>query len=214
MVGRHVSNKAIRLKKAVFYALTLVVALPGLTSVAHASKAHAHGQAELNIAIDAETITLNLVSPLDNLTGFEHAPRTPEQHTRARQAAEHLQNADQLFIPDPGAGCTLDSVDLESAILVSSSTQADKTAAGTPAAPVKDTGQHAHTPGYGTNETHADVELTATFQCENTSVARFINTTLFDTFKRLQTMSVQIASPNGQGGLTLKRGTQRIALPG
>ncbi len=206
-------NKAVRLKKTVLYALPLLFALPGLTTFAHAGNPHTHGQAALNIALDTETLTLNLVSPLDNLTGFEHAPRTPEQHARARQAAELLQNADQLFIPDPGAGCTLDSVDLESAILVSSGAQGDQTAAGTPSTHVKDTGQHTHTSGHGTHDTHADVELTATFLCENASAAHFIDTTLFESFKRLQTMSVQIASPHGQSGLTLKRGTQRIALP-
>ena len=46
---------------------------------AHDNKAHVHGSAVLQVVMDGETVELALQSPLDNLVGFEHAPRTESQ---------------------------------------------------------------------------------------------------------------------------------------
>src|SRR5690606_12673416 len=43
---------------------------------AHDNKAHVHGSAVLQVVMDGETVELALQSPLNNLLGFEHAPRT------------------------------------------------------------------------------------------------------------------------------------------
>lgn len=52
--------------------LSVLVLLP---ATLHAGeKAHQHGVAILEVAVDGGTLRLRLESPLNNLAGFEHAP--------------------------------------------------------------------------------------------------------------------------------------------
>jgi hypothetical protein len=56
---------------------TVLFALCLTPLLAHAGgKAHVHGVATLDIAVEARKITVQLESPLDNLLGYERTPRT------------------------------------------------------------------------------------------------------------------------------------------
>jgi hypothetical protein len=63
------SRKLAALAAAVLFGATLPV------PQARAAAAHAHGAAELGVAVDGPTVTLQLRSPLDSLLGFERAWR-------------------------------------------------------------------------------------------------------------------------------------------
>lgn len=45
--------------------------------------AHEHGAASLRVAVDGGLPTMTSSNPLENLLGFEHAPRTPARRTLA-----------------------------------------------------------------------------------------------------------------------------------
>lgn len=160
----------------------LACALP-----AWAGKAHEHGAARLDVAVDGTTLTIALDTPLDGLLGFERAPRSEAEKRAAEKAVATLRAADKLFAIDPAARCTPASVDLVSAPLK----------VGT-AAPAKDDG-------------HGDLEGTFTFQCQ--VVPAFVDAGLFQAFPRLSRIDVQVAAPKGQHKQVLKRPAQRIALP-
>jgi hypothetical protein len=65
-----------------------ILALAASASVwAHSPGAHVHGLAVLEIAIDSETIQVNLITPLHNLVGFEHPPGNEKQ----RQAVKSMR---------------------------------------------------------------------------------------------------------------------------
>lgn len=169
------------MKKFVLW-LALACALP-----AWAGKAHEHGAARLDVALDGSTLTLALSTPLDGLLGFERAPRSEAEKRAAEQAVATLRAADKLFVIDPAAGCALASVALESAAL--------KLGA---AAPAKDDG-------------HADLDGDFVFRCQ--SAPAFVEAGLFKAFARLSRLDVQVAAPKGQRKLVLKRPAQRIDLP-
>lgn len=162
--------------------LTLVLALP-----AWAGKAHEHGVARLDLAVEGTTLTLALDTPLDGLLGFERAPRSEAEKRAAEKAVATLRAADALFTIDPAAQCTLGSVNLVSAPL--------KLGA---AAPAKDDG-------------HGDLEGEFVFRCQ--SVPAFVDAGLFKAFARMTRIDVQVAAPKGQRKLVLKRPAQRIDLP-
>jgi hypothetical protein len=94
--------------------MAITFAVPVL---AQSSGAHIHGQAVLEIAVDGETVQLNLYSPLDNLLGFEHAPRIEEERRAVRAMAAKLHQAGSLFVFTPSAGCRLESTNLNSTAL-------------------------------------------------------------------------------------------------
>jgi hypothetical protein len=54
----------------------LFAAAPFLAAQAQQQHAHVHGQMKLDVAIDGPTVVIDMESPLDNIVGFERAPKT------------------------------------------------------------------------------------------------------------------------------------------
>jgi hypothetical protein len=95
--------------------LWLLLAAPlGALAQGHA---HAHGVAKLDIAVDAKQIVVQFETPLDNLVGFERAPRTDSERKRADEAVARLKDGDKMFQFDPAAGCKLARASLDSPAL-------------------------------------------------------------------------------------------------
>lgn len=156
--------------------------------------AHVHGQATLLLVVDKGQVQATLESPLDNLLGFEHAPRTDKERQAVRQMAKALQAPDTLLSFDPQAGCKLERTQLNSAVLPASLLQGDQAA---PAAGAADAG-------------HGDLELEASYQCQNPP--RTIDVRLFKHFKRLQRLNVEIVSEKEQAARQLNPAQPRIKL--
>jgi hypothetical protein len=166
--------------------LALLLALP--IAAAQAGKAHQHGAARLDIGAEPGKLVIALESPLDNLLGFERAPRTDAERQLAAGAVAKLKDGAALFRIDPAAACTLAGVELTSAPLK----------LGSAAAAAKDDG-------------HGDLDAEYTFTCTGTP-AGHVETALFDAFPRLQRLQVQAVTAKGQASLTLKRPNKRIDL--
>ncbi len=86
----------------------------GTSSVAMAADefrqhdAHVHGQVELNIAQDGNEILIEITAPGADVVGFEHAPKTDEQHHAVEEALATLKNANALLSFNPEANCKLE----------------------------------------------------------------------------------------------------------
>ena len=152
-----------------------------------ASQAHVHGVARLDIAVDATRISLQLASPMDNLLGFERAPRTDAERRQSDALVARLRAADTLFRIDPAAGCTLAGVELTSAALKLGQATAGE-------------------------EGHADLDADVVFNCTDATKAATIEVALFDAAARLQRLDVQVATPQGQFKRDLVRPARRIKL--
>jgi hypothetical protein len=159
-----------------------------LAAPALAAGAHEHGVARLDIGIDARTVQVSFATPLDNLLGFERAPRTAAERERVAKVVAQLQAGEQLFRFDPAAGCRLAEVELRSAPLQLG--PAAKPAAGE----------------------HGDLEADWRFDCTEAARATAVEVGLF-TFNRLKRLRVQIAGPRGQAQRELVRPATRLALP-
>ncbi|MFO1271179.1 MAG: DUF2796 domain-containing protein [Rubrivivax sp.] len=151
-----------------------------------AGKAHVHGVARLDIAVEAKKITLQLESPLDNLLGYERAPRTDAERKQADALVARLKAAGTMFRIDPAAQCTLAHVELASSALKLG--QPDPS-----------------------EEGHADIDGSFEFDCTDATRAAFVEVGLFE-FARLQRIEVQVAAPQGQFKRDLQRPAQRISL--
>lgn len=97
----------------------VLIALGLLTGAAHAQdqqglEPHVHGVAELTAALDGNTLSVGLHSPLDNLVGFEHAPETAEQKAAWDGLLERLRHRPgEVIAPAEAAGCRPDEPRLE-----------------------------------------------------------------------------------------------------
>ena len=163
------------------FAAALLAAAPFLPAEAQQQHAHVHGQIKLDVAVDGPTVVIDMASPLDNIVGFERAPKTDAEKKSVEDAVAELRAADKLFIIDPAANCKLGPVDLRSAALGLGKPDANEP------------------------EGHADLDATFSFNCTNAAAARFIDLNLFSVFKGLRQVDSQIASSQGQFKRQLKR---------
>ena len=61
-------------------------------------------------------------------------------------------------------------------------------------------------------EGHADLEARFDFNCKQGGRAAFVEVGLFEAFKRLQRLDLQLATPKGQMRAALQRPASRVAL--
>lgn len=165
--------------------LPLLAAL--LSTTIAAAPAHQHGVATLDVGVEPGRVTLDLDTPLDNLLGFERAPRTDAEREKAAAVVKQLQAAGGLFRIDSAAGCTLAKVTLTSAPL------------GLNGAP-------------GEKEGHADLQGRFEFTCKAGNKAGFVEVGLFDAFASLKRIDLQVVTPRGQLKATLVKPASRVAL--
>lgn len=169
--------------------IVLLLPLMALPLQAHAEgHAHVHGVAKLDIAVETTKITLQLDSPLDNLLGFERAPRTSAERKRTEAAIAQLRAGATMFKIDQAAQCTLAAVELSSAAL--------KLGTPDPA--------EAH-------DGHADLDGSFEFNCVDATKAAHIDVGLFG-FTHLQRLEVRVVTVRDQFKRDLKRPMQRVIL--
>lgn len=164
--------------------IPVLLALAG--SAIAAPHAHEHGVARLDVAIDGATLSIALQAPLDGFTGFERAPRTAAERRLAAEVLARLEDAGGLFKPDAAAGCKPAEALVDAPVLVPG------------AAP--------------TQGEHAELEASYAFTCSSPQALRSIDLALFDAFRRLQRIEVQVAGARGQSRLTLRRPARAVPL--
>ena len=155
-----------------------------LAAGAHAAEhAHVHGVVTLNVAVDANQVSVQIEAPLDSLVGFEHAPRTAAQKQAVQTMFDRFAAPQSLVELAPTAQCTL----------AKSSAVSDALSAAADRKPSAD-------------EDHADLDATLEFGCKQAVSLRSIDVAgLLQAFPRIVRIEAQIASPAGQFKRTLKR---------
>jgi hypothetical protein len=168
-------------------------------------KPHEHGVVRLDVSIEGPALTVAMTAALDNWLGFERAPRTDAERKAAAEVLARLRNPQQgtpLFVPDAAAQCQLVKAEVSAPVLEPGAKPAAKSATA-PASPPA-----AHKSG----GEHADLEASYTFQCAQPTQLRTLELGLFDAYKRIQRIHVQVAGPKGQSKVTLKRPARSITL--
>lgn len=171
-----------------FPTLLAACALGTAGTPAWAGKAHEHGVARLDLAVESGRLTLDLDTPLDNLLGFERAPRSNAERERVALVLARLRDAGTLFRIDPAAGCTPAKVELVSAAL----------------------GLGA---GAATQDGHGELEGHFEFTCQAGARAGFVDVGgLFKAGVRLRRVELQVVTAKGQMKATLVPTASRVVL--
>jgi len=155
-----------------------------------AGKAHEHGALKLDVAIEGNKLTIAMEAPLDNLLGFERAPRTDAERKAAAEVLARLRSPIQgkaLFSADAAAQCTLSKADVQAPVLEPGVNPAPK-------------------------DEHADLDASYEFSCAQPAELRSLDVGLFDAYKRIQRIDVQVAGAKSQSKVTLKRPARSVKL--
>ena len=180
---------------------SVLVLLP--TTLHAGEKAHQHGVAILEVAVDGGTLHLRLESPLDNLAGFEHAPKNEAQKKTVRAMAHKLNQPATLFAPSPRAECVPISTRIESQVLGSALLQV----AGNP----QPANKQEKTPGHQHKDGHAELIADYEFRCAQPQHLSALEVKLFDAFPDLKQLHAQVAGPRGQKAARLTSKSRQVA---
>jgi len=174
-----------RIGEAAAQGATVIAALLTAGAVAAQSTAHVHGTLRVDVAVDADSVSLQLEAPLDSLLGFERAPRTDVERRAADALRGQLMQTTALFGLDAGAGCVAQPATVTSALL----------------------------DGAAKADDHADVQASYLLRCRQPGVLKVIDLNgLMSAFPRVQRLDVQMATPGGQWKQTLKRPQSMLRL--
>ncbi|NUZ06686.1 DUF2796 domain-containing protein [Piscinibacter koreensis] len=169
-------------------AAAFLLALASAASLAGAaSKPHEHGVVKLDVAVEGENLSVAMEAPLDIVLGFERAPRTDSERRAAADVLSRLREGAALFSPDAAAQCRRVRSDVRAGVL--------EAGARHPA-----------------NTEHADLDATYEYRCAQPGSLRTLDVGLFDAFKRIQRVDVQVAGPGGQAKATLQRPARVINI--
>jgi hypothetical protein len=152
--------------------------------------AHQHGAAQLNVALDGNTLELALESPTMNIVGFEHAANSASDRAAAAKAQQQLQDPLALFAIAPSAGCTIVSVEVASPLFITSVT-----------------------PNTQPSHEHSDVDANYRLTCSQPEQLLNIDLReLFQRFPATQKIQAQLIGPNGQQGAELTLANPRLSF--
>ena len=188
--------------RALPLSVAMVAAIASVGPV-YADVAHEHGVARLYVVSEGGALTVEFVSPLDNLVGFEHAPRTDAQRTALRAAEARLRDATNLLLPSAEAQCVLQEVALESPWLQVAGDERDKGHDEDHGPSPSHDHEHAAVPA----DAHAEMVALYHYECAAPHKLERLHTRLFDAFPRLHEVRAQSATAKGQGAATLKPAT-------
>jgi hypothetical protein len=132
-------------------------------------------------------VSITFESPLENLIGFEHRPKTPAQQAAANALQARMRAGTDLFRFDAGAGCSLVKADAKSAIFQ-------------PA------------PAGAAAEAHNDLDASFEFRCASPERLTQFDVGLFAAYPRLQRLEVEVATDKGQFKRDLKRPARILTL--
>lgn len=170
-----------------------------LTAPVSAETAHSHSVAHLNIALEDQHLVLELISPADNVLGFEHAPADDNQRQVVRDAKTLLENADQLFALTETAGCTLQQVRLESELLTEHHDEEHHS--------------ESHDEEHHDEETHSDFHGEYHYQCDQPELINTLTLKMFEALPRLEEVQVQYIGSGGQTQVELTPDSPQFTLP-
>ena len=176
-------------------------ALPASADEHRQLGAHVHGHGRLNIAIEGNTVSMELEVPGMDIVGFEHEPSTPEQKAAMANAKEKLLNALALFGPAPEAGCALRHVKVSTEAEHEDEHEHEKAHA---------TGGHEEEPGHRHSEFHAEYSL----NCSSPSRLTSMTFQYFKDFAGAQELDVSVIAPKGQSSFEVKRDKPTLDLTG
>lgn len=161
------------------------LAVFGSPVMAHQQGAHVHGLATLQVMQDGNTIAIHLDSPLDNLVGFEHAPRSDKQKQAVQTMTDKLRQPEALFALTPAAQCKPGPVQLHAPVLDLGATEKNRQAK-----PAEQGG-------------HAGLQADMVFTCSNPAALKQMEVKLFEIFPGLRRLDVQIVGVRGQSAAQL-----------
>ncbi|UUY08867.1 DUF2796 domain-containing protein [Pseudomonas sp. J452] len=164
---------------------------------------HEHGVASLNVALDGNTLEIQLESPAMNIVGFEHAASSAADQAKVAAVRQQLQQPQALFALPIEAKCTLKQHELQGALFAASADEHEH--------------EHEHDE-HGAHEQseeqgHSDISAHYQFDCATPAALQTLELgSFFGSFPGTEKLDVQLIGPSGQQGVQLSPSNTRLTF--
>lgn len=161
---------------------------------------HIHGAAELSFVISGNDLLVELDSPLANIVGFEHAPKTSTERKTADAATRLLNDPARIAVPSPEAECVAATVSVALPFDPAS------TRGGKRAVRKEEHVSDAH------SHDHIDVQVSYAFACARMEHLDHIEVTALKTFPGIKAAQVVFLGPKAQFSRKLNASSSKLQL--
>jgi hypothetical protein len=176
-------------------------------------KAHVHGVAHMNVALEDNELYIEFTSPAANIIGFEHHPKTEEQKIAVNEAIETLKAGEKLFVMPPRVGASLVKSDVDTGIKIDTEHESEDTHKHEPsdyhAEKQKHNEEHHKEDEH---EQHSEFKAVYRFACKNPDKLTHIDVMLFRIFDGIEHIEVQILTRTKQTAIELNAKKNKITL--
>jgi hypothetical protein len=161
-----------------------------VASVVHSAQdAHVHGLSHLTIALEKQTLLIEINSPLMDIVGFEGEPRTKVQKDSIERAKATLRKIDNVLI-FKGGSCLEKNIDVTLGHDHSN--------------------EHSHSEH--DHDTHSEISAVYKFKCLEPEELQKITVLLPNQFSRMEKIKTQWVTSDAQGQITLDKNKNTINL--
>ena len=164
--------------------------------------AHVHGRAELNIVFESRELLMELESPSFNLVGFEHEPKSLDQHKLVENTIESLKDFRQIASISPEADCKL----IDASISTTMKGLGDRRKEHHEDEHHEDEHQHS------AKEIHSEFSATYSLRCDKPENLKSIQLEIFSTFELMEEIAVQMIIQGKQGFAELNPDNPNLKL--
>jgi hypothetical protein len=148
-------------------------------------KAHDHGSAKLDVAIEGQTVTADFEAAADPIIGFEYAPKTAADKAKVAAALSKLKTSAMQIVSLPAsAACKVVSSDAHHEV--------ESSAVG--------------------QETHSEVHAEFKFQCAKSLKGAKLSSAASKLYPEIEEVQVQLVSGSQQAGATIKKGAGSLQI--
>lgn len=179
----------------------------------HEHGAHEHGVGRLDIAVEKNTVDIDLDGPAVNLIGFEHKPATAKEKEVLDKAVADLKQGGGLFVISPAAQCTQLRVRVKSGLLEDGDGHDHdaKEEHHHEGEAMHDHGEEGDSDEH--DHEHADINVTWEFTCAHPEAIREVDLApFFKRFPDTHELRVQAVLPGGQTAVELTPKAARVKM--
>ena len=154
--------------KALFIIFTLLTSLTG-HSEERSLHAHEHGAIKVGMAVEKNTVEIDIDGPAQSFLGFEYIPKTSnEKKIFARQEAQWTKNFESLIAFDKKLKCKITEASFKQVI---------------------DEKETKEAKGSGV---HSDIEAKAKLTCANDVSGSLVTISLRKSYKNIKKLSIEV----------------------
>lgn len=189
-----------KMNKRIFSIVSLVMVFTGLVPSVYAENngtrldAHVHGLSELTIALEGDSLDLQLTSPAMNIVGFEYKAASKKDIEAVKTAKSILSQPEVLFLlSDKDCKPINIDVDISGLIEEDNHEQHDH----------KENDDHKDHHDHDKHKSHAEIVANYSYSCNESSKLSSIKVSLFESFPGIETINAMWVMPSKQGSVRL-----------